>query len=151
MLAMDSSIIGRTGWAIESSRSRMSTQIVTLVRWPVGPAAGRRCWVAGAWAGRGAVVRPGDARPDRRRRDRGRPPPRDDGPYRFVRHPMYAAVLVFAFGSALAFGSYGIATVALVFLPVAISWAATEERLLASSANLGAEYATTCGAPVGIT
>jgi hypothetical protein len=38
MLAMDSSIIGRTASAIESSRSRMSTQIVTLVRWPVGPA-----------------------------------------------------------------------------------------------------------------
>lgn len=71
------------------------------------------------------------------------------GPYRFVRHAMYAAVLVFAFGSALVFGSYGIATVALVFLPVAISWAATEERLLPSSADLGAEYATTCGAPVG--
>jgi protein-S-isoprenylcysteine O-methyltransferase Ste14 len=53
------------------------------------------------------------------------------GPYRFVRHPMYAAVLVFAFGSALVFGSYGIARVALVFLPVAISWEATEERLLA--------------------
>ncbi len=73
------------------------------------------------------------------------------GPRRFVRHPMYAAVLVFAFGGALAFGSYGIATMALVFLPVAISWAATEERLLASSADLGAEYATTCGARVGIT
>jgi hypothetical protein len=38
MLGMDSSIIGRTASAIESSRSRMSTQIVTLVRWPVGTA-----------------------------------------------------------------------------------------------------------------
>jgi len=55
------------------------------------------------------------------------------GPYRFVRHPMYAAVLVFAFGCALVFGSYGIARVALVFLPVAISWAATEERLRGST------------------
>ena len=38
MLAMHFSIIGRTASAIESSRSRMSTKIVTWVRWPVGPA-----------------------------------------------------------------------------------------------------------------
>ncbi len=47
---------------------------------------------------------------------------------------MYAAVLVFAFGSALVFGSYGIATVALVFLPVATSWAKfLQERVTAHS------------------
>lgn len=55
------------------------------------------------------------------------------GPYRFVRHPMYVAVLGIAAGSAVALGSFVIAMVALVFLPVAISWAATEDRLLSSS------------------
>lgn len=55
------------------------------------------------------------------------------GPYRLVRHPMYAATLVSAGGTAMAIGSYVVALVAVAFLPVAISWAATEERLLASS------------------
>lgn len=61
------------------------------------------------------------------------------GPYRFVRHPMYLSVLVCFAGSTIAIGSYVIATVTLVFLPIAISWAATEERLLASS-GLGQQF-----------
>ena len=61
------------------------------------------------------------------------------GPYRFLRHPMYVAVLVSSGGSAIAIGSYVIAMATLVFLPVAISWAATEERLLASS-DLGQRF-----------
>jgi protein-S-isoprenylcysteine O-methyltransferase Ste14 len=100
MLAMDSSIIGRAASAIESSISRMSIRIVTLVRWPVGPA--QRAVGAGLLAsGLAGVLWCVRVMRGRRRRDRGRPPPRDDGPYRFVRHPMCAAVLVFAFGSAL--------------------------------------------------
>lgn len=61
------------------------------------------------------------------------------GPYRLVRHPMYAAVTMGAAGTALALGSTVIAVVALLFVPVAVSWAATEDRLLASS-DLGQEF-----------
>lgn len=61
------------------------------------------------------------------------------GPYRFVRHPMYVAVLVTSGGSAIVIGSYVVALAALAFVPVAISWAATEERLLAAS-ELGRQY-----------
>lgn len=61
------------------------------------------------------------------------------GPYRVVRHPMYVAVLVGSGGSAIALGSYVVAIVTLCFLPVAISWAATEERLLGAS-DLGQQF-----------
>ncbi|MFC5731592.1 MULTISPECIES: methyltransferase family protein [Nocardioides] len=61
------------------------------------------------------------------------------GPYRFVRHPMYVAILATSGGSAIAIGSYVVAMAALAFVPVAVSWAATEERLLVSS-ELGQQY-----------
>ena len=62
-----------------------------------------------------------------------------NGPYRLVRHPMYAAVLISSAGSALALGSLVIAVAAALFLPVAVSWAATEDRLLSSS-RLGQSF-----------
>jgi protein-S-isoprenylcysteine O-methyltransferase Ste14 len=60
-------------------------------------------------------------------------------PYRFVRPPTYVAVLVGSGGGAIALGSYVVAIVTLCFLPVAISSAATEERLLAAS-DLGPQF-----------
>lgn len=61
------------------------------------------------------------------------------GPYHFVRHPMYAAVLTASVGIAIALGSFVTALLVLVFVPVAVSWARTEDRLLEAS-DLGERF-----------
>jgi len=54
----------------------------------------------------------------------------DSGPYRFVRHPMYAAFALFAPGTALLLGSYLGLFGALVLIAVVAWRAVREERLL---------------------
>jgi protein-S-isoprenylcysteine O-methyltransferase Ste14 len=61
------------------------------------------------------------------------------GPYRIVRHPNYAGLLLVAFGTAIAFSS-PLAAIAATFLwlPAMLARVAQEERLLVRT--LGAEY-----------
>ncbi|MGF6778372.1 methyltransferase family protein [Paraburkholderia sp. GAS334] len=65
----------------------------------------------------------------------------DSGPYAWVRHPMYAAAILFFIGSPLLLGSWwGLACVPL--LVAGIGWRAVmEERMLAAQLPGYAEYA----------
>jgi protein-S-isoprenylcysteine O-methyltransferase Ste14 len=62
------------------------------------------------------------------------------GPYRFVRHPIYAGAMVDAVGLALLFGStWGLACALLVFCPAEVARARFEEAFM--RARFGAAYA----------
>jgi protein-S-isoprenylcysteine O-methyltransferase Ste14 len=64
-----------------------------------------------------------------------------DGPYRFVRHPMYASLIVLMFGTALLLGSWlAILRAALIAVLVGIR-AAREDRFLAERLAGYAAYA----------
>ncbi len=61
------------------------------------------------------------------------------GPYRFVRHPGYAAFVLMAFGIALGFSSLvALAAVPLLLLPALANRIWVEEELLLSA--FGSEY-----------
>jgi protein-S-isoprenylcysteine O-methyltransferase Ste14 len=63
----------------------------------------------------------------------------DSGPYRWVRHPTYAGLLLVALGTALAFESpVALAVTLLVWLPITLARIEREERILAS--RFGAAY-----------
>src|SRR5262249_11617977 len=63
----------------------------------------------------------------------------DEGPYRWVRHPNYTALLVIAFGTALALASpSALAATVGVWLPVTLVRIAREERMLV--AHYGERY-----------
>ncbi|WP_341316016.1 isoprenylcysteine carboxylmethyltransferase family protein [Paraburkholderia sp. IMGN_8] len=66
----------------------------------------------------------------------------DSGPYAYVRHPMYAAALLFFVGTPLLLGSWwGFTCVPLMV--IALGWRAVgEERLLASQLDGYADYMT---------
>lgn len=64
----------------------------------------------------------------------------DFGPYRWVRHPLYSAVLLIAFGQALLFLSVPALLLALVLLGLATYRAGLEEQLLRSPAAFGEAY-----------
>ncbi|MEO7909344.1 MAG: isoprenylcysteine carboxylmethyltransferase family protein [Roseiflexaceae bacterium] len=52
------------------------------------------------------------------------------GPYQYVRHPMYAAILIFVVGTSLVLGSgYGV-LFGLVLVGMVARWAVLEERTL---------------------
>ncbi len=63
------------------------------------------------------------------------------GPYRFVRHPIYTAIVMIAAGQSLLFLSLPVALLAALLLVLAVYRARLEEALLGSSAPLGAAYA----------
>ncbi|HTO74671.1 MAG TPA: isoprenylcysteine carboxylmethyltransferase family protein [Thermoanaerobaculia bacterium] len=64
----------------------------------------------------------------------------DRGPYRFVRHPMYAAFVLFAPGTALLLGSW-VGLLGALVLIAAVAWRAVrEERLLRERLEGYAEY-----------
>jgi len=52
------------------------------------------------------------------------------GPYAYVRHPMYAAILVFMVGTSLSLGSYYGVLIGLIFMVVLVRRAVLEERTL---------------------
>ncbi|MEA2625030.1 MAG: hypothetical protein QOD06_1075 [Candidatus Binatota bacterium] len=57
----------------------------------------------------------------------------DSGPYRWVRHPTYAGLLLVALGTALAFESAAaLAATMLVWLPITLARIGREEHILAS-------------------
>jgi len=66
----------------------------------------------------------------------------NDGPYRYVRHPIYTALIAIAVGTTLVFRSYLLLGVAAVSIVTHLWWAAAEEKLLASSEGLGDAYRT---------
>jgi protein-S-isoprenylcysteine O-methyltransferase Ste14 len=62
------------------------------------------------------------------------------GPYRHVRHPVYAGSMAVAVGTALVFRSYLLSGVAVLYIVNSLWWAAAEERLLSSPEGLGDVY-----------
>ena len=52
------------------------------------------------------------------------------GPYRYVRHPIYAAMVVFVAGTALLLGSWSGVLLGLVFVAILARRATLEERAL---------------------
>lgn len=65
-----------------------------------------------------------------------------DGPYRYVRHPVYASFTAIAVGTTLVFRSYLLLGVAVVYLAASLWWAAAEEKVLSSPQGLGDGYRT---------
>ena len=65
-----------------------------------------------------------------------------DGPYRYVRHPIYTALIAIAVGSTLVFRSYLLLVVTVLSIFAHLWWAASEEKLLGSPEGLGDDYRT---------
>lgn len=65
-----------------------------------------------------------------------------DGPYRYVRHPIYTALIAIAVGTALTFRSYPLLGVAGLSVFTHLWWAAGEEKLLTAPEGLGQVYRT---------
>jgi protein-S-isoprenylcysteine O-methyltransferase Ste14 len=65
-----------------------------------------------------------------------------DGPYRYVRHPIYTAMIAVAVGTTLVFRSYLLLGVAALSILTHLWWAAAEERLLSSPEGLGDAYSS---------
>jgi protein-S-isoprenylcysteine O-methyltransferase Ste14 len=64
------------------------------------------------------------------------------GPYRYVRHPVYASFTAVATGLGLVFRSYLVTGVAAVWLAAAVWWVRAEEALLSSPEGFGDAYRT---------
>lgn len=62
------------------------------------------------------------------------------GPYRYVRHPVYASFTAIAAGTSLVFRSYLLMGLAVVWVAAVKWWVAAEEELLASPQGFGADY-----------
>lgn len=65
-----------------------------------------------------------------------------DGPYRYVRHPIYTALIAIAVGTTLVYRSYLLVIVAALSIFAHLWWAASEEKLLSSTEGLGDDYHT---------
>ncbi len=65
-----------------------------------------------------------------------------DGPYRYVRHPIYTALTAVSVGTTLVFRSYLLLVVAALSIFAHLWWAAVEEKLLGSPEGLGDDYRT---------
>jgi protein-S-isoprenylcysteine O-methyltransferase Ste14 len=62
------------------------------------------------------------------------------GPYRYLRHPVYASLGAIAIGTALVFRSYLVLGLSAMLIVTAQWWASAEERLLASTEGFGDVY-----------
>ena len=62
------------------------------------------------------------------------------GPYRYIRHPVYTAILLVAFGQTLFFLSPIVAAISVVLAAMATYRAGLEEALLSSPSGFGAAY-----------
>ena len=65
-----------------------------------------------------------------------------DGPYRYIRHPVYTSLIAVAVGTTLVFRSYLLLGIAALSIFAHLRWAAGEEKLLASTQGLGDAYRT---------
>lgn len=63
-----------------------------------------------------------------------------EGPYRYVRHPVYTSLMAIAIGTALIFRSYLLVVVAVASIAAHRWWAAAEEELLRSPEGFGDTY-----------
>ena len=117
------------GWLNWSSGVDLVLQAAGFGLWAVGIAAG--VWAARAIGGYGAVS---GVTMDHQLVS--------DGPYRYVRHPIYTALTAIAVGTTLVFRSYLLLGVAAVSIVAHLWWAAAEEKLLGSPEGLGDDYRT---------
>ena len=122
------------GWAYEawlnwSIDIDLALQAAGLGLWALGIAVG--LWAARAIGGYGAVS---GVTVDHQLVS--------DGPYRYVRHPIYTALIAIAVGTTLVYRSYLLLVVAAVSIFAHLWWAATEEKLLSSPEGLGDDYRT---------
>jgi protein-S-isoprenylcysteine O-methyltransferase Ste14 len=127
-------IVVAPGWAYEgwlnwSTRIDLALQAVGASLWAMGIGAG--LWAAQAIGGYGAFS---GVTVDHQLVS--------EGPYRYVRHPIYTALIAIAVGTTLVFRSYLLMGVAAVSIPTHLWWAAAEEKLLSSPDGLGHAYRT---------
>ena len=125
-------VVVAPGWAYEgwlnwSTEIDLVLQAVGLGLWALGIAVGE--WAAQAIGGYGAVS---GVTVEHQLVS--------DGPYRYVRHPMYTAMIAIAVGTALVFRSYVLLGVAALSIATHLWWAAAEEKLLSSPGGLGDTY-----------
>jgi protein-S-isoprenylcysteine O-methyltransferase Ste14 len=115
------------GWLNWSTVLDLALQVAGLGLWALGIAVG--LWAARAMGGYGAVsgVTVGHQLVS-------------DGPYRYVRHPIYSALIAIAVGTTLVFRSYLLLVVAALSVYAHLWWAAAEEKLLSSPEGLGDDY-----------
>lgn len=117
------------GWLNWATGVDLVLQAVGLGLWALGLAGG--VWAARAIGGYGAVS---GVTVDHQLIS--------DGPYRYVRHPIYTALTAVAVGTTLVFRSYLLLVVAAVSTFAHLWWAAAEEKLLRSPEGLGRVYGT---------
>lgn len=115
------------GWFNWSSGIDVTLQVVGLGLWGLGMALG--IWAARVMGGyiavSGLTVDHGLV---------------TDGPYRHVRHPVYASLIAVGVGTALAFRSYLLVGVAAAYLGFSLWWVVAEEKLLGSTEGFGDAY-----------
>ena len=127
-------VVVAPGWAYEgwlnwSTEIEPVLQAVGFALWALGIAVG--VWAAQAIGGYGGISGvTGDHQLV------------SGGPYRYVRHPVYTAMIAIALGTALVFRSYLLLGVAALSIVTHLWWAAAEERLLSSPKGLGDAYRT---------
>lgn len=63
-----------------------------------------------------------------------------DGPYQYVRHPIYTALVAIAVGTTLVFRSYLLLGLAVLSIVATRWWAAAEEEVLSAPEGLGDAY-----------
>lgn len=117
------------GWLNWSTDLDLALQVAGLAFWALGIAVG--LWAARAIGGYGAIS---GVTADHQLVS--------DGPYRYVRHPIYTALIAIAAGTTLVFRSYLLLVVAALFVFAYLWWAAAEEKLLSSPEGLGDDYRT---------
>lgn len=125
-------VVVAPGWAYEgrlnwSSQIDLFLQAVGLILWALGIAIG--VWAARAIGGYGGV----SGVTDDHQLVSG-------GPYRYVRHPIYTAIIANALGTALVFRSYLLLGVAALSIVIHRWWAVAEEKLLSSPEGLSDAY-----------
>jgi protein-S-isoprenylcysteine O-methyltransferase Ste14 len=127
-------VVVAPGWAYEgwlnwSTAIDLALQAVGLAFWALGIAVG--LWAARAIGGYGAFS---GVTVDHQLVS--------GGPYRYVRHPIYTALIAIAVGTTLVFRSYLLLAVTALSIVAHLWWAAAEENLLSSPEGLGDAYRT---------
>lgn len=117
------------GWLNWSTSIDPALQTLGFGLWALGVAVG--LWAARAIGEYGAVI---GVTVDHRLVS--------DGPYRYVRHPIYTAMITITLGTTLVFRSYLLLGVAALSIGAHLWWAAAEEKLLRSPDGLGNTYRT---------
>ncbi|HSM02307.1 MAG TPA: isoprenylcysteine carboxylmethyltransferase family protein [Acidimicrobiia bacterium] len=115
------------GWLNWSTGFDLALQGAGMVLWAAGLGVG--LWAARAIGGYGAVS--GVTVGHRLVRT---------GPYRYVRHPIYTAMIAIAVGTTFVFRSYLLLGIAAVSTLAHSWWASAEEALLGSPEGLAEEY-----------